>query len=65
MMNDSINFWVAFVVWVDSFYNRLVNQAERVLEAKTVWLLERYDLTLTNIRKPGTLLQVMVDMFGE
>lgn len=31
MMNDAVNFWVTLsVVWVDGFYNRLINQSERV-----------------------------------
>jgi hypothetical protein len=29
MMNESINFWTSMVVWADSFYNCLVNQAKK------------------------------------
>jgi hypothetical protein len=69
MMNDSINFWVTFVVWVDSFYNRLVNQAEKGGPGGEASLADRkeYDLTLTNIKKEAWNLvtSVMVDMFGE
>jgi hypothetical protein len=50
MMNDSINFLVTFVVWVDSFYNRLVNQAEQGGPGGDASLADRkeYDVTLTN-----------------
>jgi hypothetical protein len=50
MMNDSINFWVTLVTWVDNFYNRLVNQAEKDGPGADASLADwkEYDATLAN-----------------
>jgi hypothetical protein len=69
MMTDSINFWTSLVVWVDSFYNRLVNQAEREGPGGNASLADRkeYDTTLTNLRGEAwkLVVNVLTDNFGE
>jgi hypothetical protein len=69
MMSDSINFWTSLVVWVDSFYNRLVNQAEREGPGGDASLADRkeYGMMLSNSRREmwRLVMNVLTDIFGE
>jgi hypothetical protein len=69
MMSDSINFWTSLVVWVDSFYNRLVNQAEREGPGGDASLPDRkeYDTNLANSKKEAwkLVVNVLTDIFSE
>jgi hypothetical protein len=69
MMNDSANFWVTLVIWVDDFYNRLINQVERAGPGPEASVLDRkeYDATLLESKKEAwnLIVKVLTDIFSE
>ena len=69
MMNDSVNFWVTLVVWVDDFYNRLINQSERAGPGSEASVADRkeYDATILESKKEAwhLIIKVLTDIFAE
>ena len=69
MMNDSVNFWCSLVVWVDDFYNRLINEAKRGGPGSeaSVSDCKEYNTTLLESKKEAwsLIIKVLTDIFAE